>query len=57
MVTRASLRNGHSGPVLQGGLQFVVIGELKGEFGFFVEDSDTQTFNGDHPDRLPVEIT
>jgi len=57
MVIRASLRNGYSSPVFQRGLKLLVIGELEDEFGFLVEDSDTQAFDGDHPDGLPVKIT
>jgi hypothetical protein len=57
MVISASLRIGYSSPVFQGGLKFLGVGELESEFGFLIEDSDTQTLDRDHPDRSPVKIT
>ena len=57
MVIRAALRKGYSRPVFQGRLKFLVVCEFEGEFGFIVEDSDTQAFDRDHPDSLPIKIT
>jgi hypothetical protein len=56
MVVGASLRGSYASPMPQGRLEFFIVAELEDKFRLVIENSNRQTFDGDHPNGPPIKI-